>query len=365
MGRITGKVKTPVGGTLSLCFILAAGIGSRMEPFNKKLPKPCLPFINLPLMNYGFYLAKKAGFNHFLLNTHHLPEKLKFYAGKLQTHCSSVQISREDQLLGSGGAFWKARKYLEKEDYFLVANGDSLLVPENDQIFSQLVGQFQRDQSLCTLLTCDHPELLRSLKPVWADKKRNIISFGEKFPETDRIPLSQMHSFKESGGDLAADIYKQYGLKPLHYTGYKVFSRKIFDFLPEGPSHIFSDVLIKAIASGERVSHFHLPGAFWYETGNFHSFLEASREVSQKHWPWLVKVHSFYNQSSAKKEKNKGDMLVFLKNELQGEFPFFKGFNVMGRQVTFSPETVLENTIVADNCQLSENENYKNQFVLG
>ena len=354
---------------MSLCFILTAGLGTRMEPFSKKLPKPCLPFINLPLMNYGFYLAKKAGFNHFLLNAHHLPEKLKIYAQKLQSHCSSIHISREDQLLGSGGALWKAREYLEKEDFFLVANGDSLIIPEDSQVLSRLVSQFHRDQGLCTLLTCDHPELLKSFKPVWADKQGNILGFGEKPPGTASGPISDIHkiNYKLSAEETktpVSGIHKKYGLKPLHYTGYKVFSRRIFDFLPEGPSHIFSDILAKAIASGEKVSHLHLSKAFWYETGNFQAFLKASREVSQRHWSWLKEVHSFYNQSPAKREKNKKDVLVFFEDETHKSFPFFYGFNVLGRHVKFLPETALENTIVADGCQLLNDRDYKNQFVL-
>ena len=333
-----------------------------MKPFSEKLPKPCLPFINLPLMNYGFYLAKKAGFHHFLLNSHHLPEKLELYGKKLQDHCLSLYISREEQLLGSGGGLWKAREHLEKEDFFLVANGDSLLVPEDDGVLTQLIDQFQRDQSLCTLLTCDHPELLKSLKPVWVDEWGNVLGFGEKPPAPDPILISRELSF-EKRTNLLDDIYKRYGLKPVHYTGYKVFSKKIFNFLPKGPSSIFS-VLMKAIASGEKVSHFHLSKTFWYETGNFHSFLEASRNVSQIHWPWLLKVHSFYGQSLAKKERSKKDILVFFENEFQDDFPFFKGFNVVGRHVKFSPGTSLENTIITDRCRLLERGDYKNQIVL-
>ena len=259
----------PVGGTLSLCFILAAGIGSRMKPFSKKLPKPCLPFINLPLMNYGFYLAKKAGFNRFLLNTHHLPEKLKFYAKKLQARCSSLHISTEDQLLGSGGALWKARKFLEKEDYFLVANGDSLLIPGDDRGFPNGFVSFKKRGTFAALLTCDHPEILKSLKPVWADRRGNILGFGEKLPGKDRIPVFQSHG---ESNDFIGDTYEKDGLKPLHYTGYKVFSRKIFDFLPEGPSHIFSDVLTKAMASGKGSVIFIFQGLFGMKPETFTPF---------------------------------------------------------------------------------------------
>lgn len=346
---------------MSLCFILTAGLGTRMRPFSGKLPKPCLPFINLPLMNYGFYLAKQAGFDHFLFNTHHLPEKLDLYTGKLRDRCSSIRLSREFQLLGSGGALWKARRELEKEEFFLVANGDSLLIAQDNQVLSRLVDQFQEDQSLCTLLTCDHPELLKSLGPVWADKNRNVLGFGYKPPKMDSTILSSESSMKKTGFLSRSDCGH---LKPLHYTGYKVFSRRIFDFLPQGPSSIFSDVLAGAIASGERVSCFHLSKAFWYETGDFGSFLKASEEVSQKHWSWLEGIHRFFNQSLCKSEKNQKDILVLFKDEKHKTPPLFRGFNVMGRRVRFSPEVVLENTIVADDCQLSNNRNYTNQFVL-
>ena len=318
--------------------MLTAGLGRRMEPFSKKCPKPCLPFINLPLMNYGFYLARQAGFKRFLFNTHHLTEKLKPQLQKLKNHCFSVDISDESsQLLGSGGALWKARRYLEKEEFFLVANADSVLIPGNKEIFTKFVDHFQREKSLCSLLTCHHPELLKSLNPIWINDKGNVIDFSRKPSREDS--------------------------KPLHYTGYKIFSSRIFDFLPKGESHIF-DILSKAISVGERVSHFLLPNAFWYETGNFKSFLKASLEVTQNHWKWLSEVHSFYGQSLCKQEKSKKDILVCSEEQRHQKLPSFEGFNVIGRGVKIPQGVHLKNVIVGDGCQLKSNQTLENQFVL-
>ena len=69
---------------MSLCFMLTAGQGTRLKPFTNKTPKPAIPFLNLPLAYYGFYLARKAGFQNFLMNKHHLPDFIEQLAQSLK-----------------------------------------------------------------------------------------------------------------------------------------------------------------------------------------------------------------------------------------------------------------------------------------
>ena len=254
--------------------MLTAGLGTRLRPYTETLPKPCLPFLNLPLMNYGFLLAQKSGFKNFLFNTHHLANEIENNVASLKDFCKSSQISDEtSQILGSGGALWKAAPILKDYDYFLIANGDEVLIPKDNTVLDHLVSQFKKDDALCTLLTCDHPELLKTLKPVWVNNGE-VKAFGMEKPDQD--------------------------VKPVHYTGYKIFSKRILDMLPDGESNIFYDVVTKAMAQGEKVTHFHLNQCGWFETGSFNFLIEATQIVANQYWDFIQETHSFYSNSLEK-----------------------------------------------------------------
>ena len=289
-------------------------------------------------MNYGFYLAKQAGFEDFLFNTHHLPQEIERYAEKLRPMAQTLNISSENnEILGSAGAIWKARDLLKNHDYFLVANGDEILIPTDPKVLKHLVSQFHNDNSLCTLLTCEHPELLKTLKAVWVDKNNHVQGFGMDKPRDD--------------------------LKPVHYTGYKVFSKKILDLIPPGESNIFYDVLIKAIAQGSTVTIHHLENCHWYETGNFNSFMEAGQTIVQDHLGVLNEIQNFFGQSIEVIRDDQGNQLVIPGNTPPPKELVFRGFNVLGANVKWQGPAVIENVVVCDQATINANADLKNTFV--
>lgn len=251
--------------------MLTAGLGTRLRPLTEKTPKPCLNFHGHRLMDYGFYLAQQAGFKDFIFNLHYLAEQVRQHTQSLSPLCKSVQYSDEtEKILGSGGAIWKAKDKLIGHDSFLIANGDEILIPNNPYVLKELMDKFNHSKSLCCLLTCDHPDLLKTLKPVWVNKSGEVQGFGMNKPNLE--------------------------VHPVHYTGYKVFSTRIFDFLPNGESNIFYDVLVDAIKQGEKVSTYHLDSCHWYETGNPTEYNLALNACEKKHGDYLHQVDQFYKE---------------------------------------------------------------------
>jgi NDP-sugar pyrophosphorylase family protein len=327
-----------MGTDLKTAFLLTAGIGSRLAPHTDHKPKPSLPFLGLPLMDYGFYLTQKSNFKNYLFNLHHLPEKLLVDVNKLKPLMNECHLLDEKkELLGSGGAIWNARDILKDKECFLIANGDEILIPQNIDIFDKLIEHFKRNQSLCTLLTCDHPELLKSLKPVWTDEASNLLGFGSEPINKDSLPE--------------------------HYTGYKVFSSRIFDFLPEGNSHIFYDVLVKAIKNGEKVNTFKIDHCHWYETGNFKSFVLASRECLLHHLSYINEVHHFYGNTMELIKKD--DDLLYKPSSLKLPHSFsWSGTVALGPNSIVEDNVHLNNTFLESNAHIKANSSLKNQFVL-
>ncbi len=322
-----------------ICFLLTAGEGRRLRPTTEKHIKPSLPFLNLPLAYYGFYLAKKAGFQNFLMNKHHLPDQVDQLAKNLREYTDSVEtVDETAKLLGSGGALWNARKILQNNEHFLVANGDEVLFPQNDQVIKHLVESHKNSGALCTLLTCDHPDLLKSLKPVWINNQNEVQGFGME-------PINSQS-------------------KPVHYTGYKIFSRRIFDYLPEGESNIFYDVVKNALTCGEKVKVMSMDKAVWHETGNFASFIKASLSVAVEQLEAVNRRLDFFGKSRVLCSKGSDSFLVAPKSFDTGTGKNWKGFIGIGENSLVNAETQLENVIVNSNIKITAPGPFKNQFIM-
>ena len=332
-----------MGTDIKKAILLTAGTGTRLQPHTNEIPKPCLPFLNLPLFYYGFYLAQSVGIKDYIFNHHYLSSKLKPEIEKLGSRTQSINFSNEDaKILGSGGALWQARKHLKPEEKFLVANGDEILIPTSENLFQQFLDQAQQTPDLCTLLLCDHPELGKTLNPVWVDAEGFVKGFGKSAPEE--------------------------GLKPFHYTGYKVFSNQIFEYLPEGESNIFYEVLVDAIKKGEKVSSFYSNDLMWNETGNFQSYLFAFKECLKifAESTYFKNLYSFYGLDSSSYEIIVNDQgFLFKPRDLNLPSDIqWRGLVSFAENSPLVNGLNLQNVICTDNSKLQANRSYSDCFIL-
>jgi MurNAc alpha-1-phosphate uridylyltransferase len=104
--------------------ILAAGRGERMRPLTDHTPKPLLPVLNRPLIEYHIERLTKAGYHDIVINTHHLGEKIRAHLGNGEKFGVKIHYSDEQpEALETGGGIFQALPYLGS-DTFLVINGD-------------------------------------------------------------------------------------------------------------------------------------------------------------------------------------------------------------------------------------------------
>ncbi len=244
--------------------ILAAGLGTRLRPLTDRWPKPAIPFLNVPLFFYSYELMREVGLTEVVVNIHHLPEQIVELCRIVD---NSVQISNEAaQILGSGGAVWKAREWLEGEENFLLANGDEVILPRQSRCLSRLVERHRETGALATLLVMRHHEVGAKFGGVWCDGEHRVLGFGKCPP----------------AGDGALGDGVSVGL---HYVGVMCLSSRIFRYLPDGESNILYDGVMAGIRNGEKVLAFE-EELDWFETGNPTDFLHASRVCLQQFvWP--------------------------------------------------------------------------------
>ena len=105
--------------------ILAGGLGTRLWPLTKQVPKPMVPVAGVPYLEHQLRLLAKQRLRDVVLLTAYLGEQIEEYFGDGRGLGLAIRYSREPEPLGTGGALRLAGPLLE--DPFLVVYGDSYL----------------------------------------------------------------------------------------------------------------------------------------------------------------------------------------------------------------------------------------------
>lgn len=196
-------------------FILSAGMGKRLLPYTLKTAKPCMPFLNIPLVAFNLQHLLNIGIKEFIFNTHHLhKETQKIITTLLKKKNVTLHFNHEKKLLSSAGGLKNISSHLRGEENFLMINADSLCLG-NSNFLTDSIKLHKQNNALATLLCCPSPK--ESFKSIEVNQYNQITNIG---------PISKNN---------------------LHYMGYMVISSKIFSLIKKENAHIFTDVLLPYI----------------------------------------------------------------------------------------------------------------------
>jgi len=120
-------------------FILAAGLGTRLEGLTKSNPKALVEIQGKTLLEINLKKLKKLGFRKAIINLHHYPDQIKAYLSENANFSMEVIFSDEtDHLLDTGGALLKALPIIANEDAVLVHNVDILTDCSIPELYSTM-----------------------------------------------------------------------------------------------------------------------------------------------------------------------------------------------------------------------------------
>ena len=149
--------------------ILAAGYGTRLKPITDQTPKPLIPFFNKPILFYAIDKFKEYGVNNIAINTCHLAEKIELAVQNYDVDKIVNKISREHQILGTGGALIPLMDWLEGSD-LIIYNGD--IISSID--FNKVVKQHEKSGSTATMVLLSNH--LEGTNSVFVEEKLNSIT---------------------------------------------------------------------------------------------------------------------------------------------------------------------------------------------
>jgi mannose-1-phosphate guanylyltransferase len=233
--------------------LLAAGEGTRLNPYTLQVPKPAIPFLTAPLAAYSLALLENIKIHNLVVNTHHLPAQIEDLFFRLYPACKKLLFSPEkEQLLGSGGGIHFAKSYLRGRENFLVMNADEVILPHDDYMMEIFIEAHEANGGIATLLTTSHPEVGKKFGGAWTVGNNEVQLFSKTKPGSN----FQGH----------------------HFIGPMILNDRIFHYFKNGHEveNILYETLTKAIASGEKV-YVHSIECEWHETGNPSDFILATK----------------------------------------------------------------------------------------
>jgi mannose-1-phosphate guanylyltransferase len=232
--------------------VLAAGLGTRLQPLTDICPKPLLPVLNRPLLGVLLAQLEAAGCSQVAVNTHHLAGQVHDFL-QAEPWGFLVSVSQEPEILGTGGGVRQLGQIL-RQGPFLAINSDIL----TDLDLADIYRRYQSG-AVSTLVLHDCPPY----NNVWVADGA-VVSIGAPPP-----------------GGVGA---------PLAYTGVQVVDQAIWQYLPPpGQPYNLVQAWREALAAGERLAVLTVSGHFWQEVGTPANYLAAHRRLLAGAAPRLAK----------------------------------------------------------------------------
>ncbi len=223
--------------------ILAGGLGTRLQPLTSELPKPMIPVINKPLMEYSIELLKKHGISDIGITVMFLPDQIKEYFGNGEKWGVNITYFEEDKPLGTAGSVKLAADFLT--DRFIVISGDALtnIDIEKINLYHESIGA-----DVTMVLSKQNQPLEYGV--VLTDDSGKICAFAEK-PQWEEITANTVN------------------------TGIYVIERSILDKIPENESFDFSKDLFPMLLAENYKMYGYITEDYWNDLGNPKSYMDS------------------------------------------------------------------------------------------
>lgn len=206
-------MKTPI-------LILVGGLGTRLYPFTKNLPKSLVPVNGKPFIFWQLTLLREAGFSEVVLCLGYMGNEIKNFVGTGKQFGLSVTYSSDGQYqLGTGGALTKAAKEVDCD--FAVMYGDSYLPTD----FSKFEREFFQSDKSALMTIC---------KGMNSEKDECNIIYKK--------PLIVFYSKKDFRSEMN---FIDYGLC--------FFKRDVFSSIERGDAWDLSELILKLAVNGELI----------------------------------------------------------------------------------------------------------------
>jgi NDP-sugar pyrophosphorylase family protein len=237
--------------------VLAAGLGTRLRPLTNDRPKALIEINGRTLLEMTLARLRQVGIREVIINTHHLADTIVSYLEANKNFGMTIAISREDELLDTGGGLKKASHFFLEQD-----SGEPFLVHNVDVVGSIDLGrmiEFHRQHAALAMLAVQRRATSRQLL------------------FDDELQLCGRKS-KDSPPELMRPIAKP---QPLAFCGIHVISPRIFALMSEEGAFSIITTYLRLAQQGERIVAFSADEYYWRDVGNPESLQQAADDLAE------------------------------------------------------------------------------------
>jgi MurNAc alpha-1-phosphate uridylyltransferase len=122
---LMGKFPKSMAGP-KRAMVLAAGLGTRMKPFDGQIPKPLVRVGGKALLDYALDRLAEEGVERAVVNVHHLADQIERHLAS-RVHPQIIISDERRELLGTAGGVIKALPELGDDPFYQV-NSDTIWI---------------------------------------------------------------------------------------------------------------------------------------------------------------------------------------------------------------------------------------------
>ncbi|MEW6526175.1 MAG: sugar phosphate nucleotidyltransferase [Spirochaetota bacterium] len=302
--------------------IMAGGEGTRLRPLTCNRPKPMIPVLNRPVVEYSVYLLKQYGIDDITMSLFYLPENVVNYFGDGTFWEVSIDYSIEELPLGTAGGVKLALK--DYDDTFMVLSGDGIY----DFNLQDIIDFHKRNKSPVTIALTHVPD---------------PIEYGIVIARDDGTIERFLE--KPSWGEVFSDTVN---------TGLYIIEPEIMErFVPANEKFDFSYDLFPLLQKNTIPIYGYISDGYWCDIGN----LEAYRKVHQDILNGLVKI-TFPGKKIGEDIWAGKDVEIHPEAKVLGPV-------VLGNYVKIKKGAeVSEYSVIGDNTVIHENASVRRSVVL-
>ncbi|BAH06702.1 hypothetical protein CKR_1651 [Clostridium kluyveri NBRC 12016] len=227
--------------------IMAGGEGTRLRPLTCNIPKPMMPVMGKPIMEYALELLKNTGIEDIGATLQYLPDEIINYFGDGRDFGVNISYFVEETPLGTAGSVKNAEAFLN--DTFIVISGDAL----TDIDLSRAISYHKSKGAVATLVLKEEPVPLE-FGVVVTDDKGKVTGFLEK----------------PGWGEVFSDKVN---------TGIYILEPEIFKYYGKNKKCDFSSELFPLLLKEKAAVFGYVAEGYWCDIGNIDQYMKCHFDI--------------------------------------------------------------------------------------
>ena len=301
--------------------IMAAGVGSRLDPVTQSVPKPLVRIANRPVMDILLENLAKIGVDKVIANTYYLADKIiERYSSN--PYGINFNYIKEETLSGTAGGLKKCQSFFDNGEDFMVLSADGLF----DTDLRHGIDIHKKSGAIATIGIKQIPQEEVSLFGVAViDKNGYITEFQEK------------PAVKDAKSNFIN-------------TGIYIFNSKIFDFIPANTFYDFAKNVFPKLLELNQINTFEIKD-YWSDIGTLEQYKQSNFDVFEG-------LCNFPHSEIIPYEN--GKLITDTKNvdiDIHGNC-------TIGKNCKFGKNVRIENSILWDNVEIYDNAAVKDCIIL-